>query len=153
MCEPRNRDNGASDVWALTAYMTLVIITTLHSHGDTSNHCYSHFYEWKAAQQASAIKVEVGRECSSWHPCVKTSPSYCRLCPLHQLQICMCSLLPGDPFLHWRSHHCIGVWVRWLSIIKQLEQRLRKEFKNKFVCAEGTLKLLMFLWCIFFFFF
>ena len=20
MCEPRNRDNGASDVWALTAY-------------------------------------------------------------------------------------------------------------------------------------
>ena len=21
MCEPRNRDNGASDVWALTAYI------------------------------------------------------------------------------------------------------------------------------------
>ena len=24
MCEPRNRDNGASDFWALTAYMWLL---------------------------------------------------------------------------------------------------------------------------------
>ena len=28
MCEPRNRDNGASDVWALTAYTKSYVALT-----------------------------------------------------------------------------------------------------------------------------
>ena len=42
MCEPRNRDNGASDVWALTAYTdnetnVSVFTNSFHVNHFTSN--------------------------------------------------------------------------------------------------------------------
>ena len=46
MCEPRNRDNGASDVWALTAYTWHIMIIRYQ------------FKEWRTLLSKNGLQME-----------------------------------------------------------------------------------------------